>query len=428
MYNMLNYIGFLFYYIIEFIFCILVIYMVKKFLLVFLFMLCMGMMVIIISLHLNNRTGYLCLGQPKIYTTIKHISNITLTTLDNKSSQYIWCVNHYGPNNQLKDFFKCCILAMINNYTLIIPPLFPHYGDQIRGIQWFDHFYDLNQLRLVLNLITLDQFIRPKIHKKKLMIDCYIRQIELVSGRTWYPLNTLISIQNYYKINIDFYHHINLSRQFNIKDLSNQSKNCSSMFLHIHYTTFGNFFSSSNIYTQSIFENLNRNPLIQRMTSELIKLLPELIINKNKSKNHLTTLAVIHMRLGDHTVMSVSMYIKQILYLINTGVRFTHLHIMCPYLTSSDIQLLTDSLPMAFTTTQHLIHHVRFVLDGYLFDVLEQEIACQAPIFLASPWTTYSATVLMQKVYQKKGIVYVLSAKDKTHPFLVTKKNAKYFK
>ncbi len=133
------------------------------------------------------------------------------------------------------------------------------------------------------------------------------------------------------------------------------------------------------------------------------------------------------MRLGDYTVMSLSMYIKQILLLINSTVHFTHLHIMCPFLSSTDIKQLNDSLPIAFTTTQHLLDHVHFVLDDYLFDVLEQEIAYQAPIFLASPWTTYSATVLMQKVYQQKGIVYVLSKNSDSRPFLVTKKNARYF-
>jgi hypothetical protein len=336
-------------------------------------------------------------------------------------------VNHYGPNNQLKDFVKCCVIAIVNNYTLIIPPLYPHYGDKIRGIQWFDHFYDLKQLKSILNFVTLDQFIPEKVNKTKVMIDCYVRQIDLVQGRTWYPQNTLVSIQNYYKINIAFHRHANLSRHFNMNELFNKAKNCSSIFLHIHYNAFSQFFSSPNFFTKSIFEHLRRNALIQRMTTELIKFLPELVINKNHSQKRLTTLAVIHMRLGDHTVMSVSMYIQQILYLIKNRVRFTHLHIMCPYLNATDIRNLTESLPIPFTITQHLLSHLRYVLDGYLFDVLEQEIAYQAPIFLASPWTTYSATVLMQKVYQEKGTVYVLSSRGKTQPLLVTKKNVKYF-
>jgi hypothetical protein len=360
---------------------------------------------------------------------VKYISiNSNTTILHNPSSQYIWCVNHYGPNNQLKDFVKCCIIAMMNNYTLIIPPLFPHYGDPVRGIQWFDHFYDLKYLSSVLKLITLDQFLPEKIQKKKMLIDCYIRQFELVKDRAWYPQNTLVSIQNYYKTKVDFHRYINLTRQFNLIELFHKAENCSSIFLHIHYTTFGQFFSSPNPYTQSIFEHLRRNALIQRMTSELIKFLPQFVVNKNRTQTRLTTLAVIHMRLGDYTVMNVSMYIQQILYLINTGVRFTHLHIMCPYLNSTDIEQLTNSLPIPFTTTQNLLPHVRYVFDGYLFDVLEQEIAYQAPIFLASPWTTYSATVVMQKVYQQKGTVYVLSTKGNMRPFLVTKKNVKYFK
>ncbi|CAF0760519.1 unnamed protein product [Rotaria sordida] len=212
-----------------------------------------------------------------------------------------------------------------------------------------------------------------------------------------------------------------------MSELFNKSNDCSSIFLHIHYTTFRQFFLFPNIYIKRIFEHLYRTPLIQRMTSQLIKQLPQLVIGKNHSQTNLNTLAVIHMRIGDHIVMNISMYIKQILYLLNNGVHFTHLHIMCPLLNSADIKQLTDNLPIVFTTSQHLLPHVNFVLDSYLFDVLEQEIAYQAPIFIASPWTTYSATVLMQKVYQEQGTVYVLSTKKNNHPLLVTKQNVKYF-
>ncbi|CAF4770524.1 unnamed protein product [Rotaria sp. Silwood2] len=317
---------------------------------------------------------------------------------------------------------------MMNNYTLIIPPLYPHHGNTNRGIQWFDHFYDLKELGQALDFITLDQFIsKPKINTQKVMIDCYIQQIELVAGRAWYSKNALISIQNYYKINIDFHRSINLSRNVHPGELFNKSKDCSSIFLHIHYTTFRHFFLFPNIYIKKIFEHLYRSPLIQRMASQLINQIPQLVIGKNHSQTKLRTLAVVHMRAGDHIVMHLSMYIKQMLYLVNNGVRFTHLHIMCPYLNSTDIRQLTDSLPIVFTTSQHLLNHINFVLDRYLFDVLEQEIAYQAPIFIASPWTTYSATVLMQKVFQKKGTVYVLSTKKDNRPLLVTKQNVKYF-
>ncbi|CAF3352095.1 unnamed protein product [Rotaria sp. Silwood1] len=393
------------------------------------------MVTVTIVLYLSNRPDFTRYRSQTFNINLKHFSysskatmNLTSVTSQNKSSQYLWCVNHYGPNNQLKDFVKCCIIAMINNYTLVIPPLYPHYGNKHRGIQWFDHFYDLKKLSQALNFITLDQLISKfKTDKKKVMIDCYIQQIELVAQRAWYPRNTLISIQSYYRIHIDFHHSKNLSRNFQMNELFNKSKDCSSIFLHIHYTTFGQFFSSPNIYIQQVFEHLHHTPLIQRMTSQLINHLPQLVIGKNHSQTVLNTLAVVHMRTGDHVVMNVSMYIKQILYLLHDGVHFTHLHVMCPYLNATDIRQLTDSLPIVFTTSQHLLDHVNFVLDRYLFDVLEQEIAYQAPIFIASPWTTYSATVLMQKVYQQKGIVYVFSTKKDNHPLLVTKQNVKYF-
>ena len=162
------------------------------------------------------------------------------------------------------------------------------------------------------------------------------------------------------------------------------------------------------------------------MARQLIELLPQLV-NRNASKGALTTLAVAHMRLGDHTVMSVPMYIKQILALMASGVRFTHLHVMCQSLNSTDEEKLKKSLPIPLTTTDQISQRIQFVLNDYVFDVLEQEVALQAPVFIGSPWTTYSATVLMQKVYQKKGTVYLFSTKRDQRPFLVTAKNAQYF-
>jgi hypothetical protein len=392
----------------------------------FLFTLCMTTTMVIISLYPNDRTKFFRLHERTSYVTTSSPS-LTLSSSYKPTSQYLWCVNHYGPNNQIKDFVKCAIIAIINNYTLIIPPLYPHYGDKIRSIQWFDHFYDLKQLGQVLNFVTLDQFIQQtKNNGKKIMIECYIQQIDLVINRMWYPKNTLGSVERYYKKKIDFPRYVNLSRNFDMNELSAKVKNCSSTFLHIHYTTFRHFFTSPNVHSQQIFQHLSRIASIQSMASQLINQLPQLVIGNN-SKTNLTTLAVAHMRLGDHTVMSVSMYIKQILYLINTGLRLTHIHIMCPYLKPEEIDQLTSSLPVPITTTKQLLDNKRFVLSDFLFNVLEQEIAFQAPIFIASPWTTYSATVIMQKVYQDKGIVYLFSTQKDSRPFIVTKQNVKYF-
>jgi hypothetical protein len=210
-----------------------------------------------------------------------------------------------------------------------------------------------------------------------------------------------------------------------MSELTAKAKYCSSIFLHIDYMAYIRLFRVPNVYQQLTYKHFHRTPLIKRMASALIKLLPELVINRNHSKPKFNTLAVIHMRLGDHVVMNVSMYTERILYLIKSGVRFTHLHIMCPYLNVWDIKYLTKNLPIPFTATQHLLPHVRFLLDEYLFDVLEQEIAYQAPIFLASAWSSYSGTVLMQKVYQKQGTVYILSPEQETPASLVTEKNVK---
>ena len=391
--------------------------LLKKLFLLFSVFSCISLTFIVMLSYLNHPLTCPCLRNSSI-------DNVTM----NKSSPYLWCVNHYGPNNQLRDFVKCCIIAMLTNYTLVIPPLFPHYGDHLRGIQWFDHFYDLKELGSVLKFITLDRLISQKSNNQtRVFFDCYIQQFESIQGRTWYSQYALNSIQSHYGIKLIFHQYMNLSRNFQIEDFYKQSNNCSSIFLHIHYTAFGQYFSSPNWYTRTIFEHLRRNPIIQRVSFELMKHLPQLLINRKPSQKKFTTLAVVHMRLGDYNVMSVSKYVEQILYLINNSLHFTHLHIMCPYLNDSHIGYLNNTLPVPFTTTQHILPHVRRILDDYLFDVFEQELAYQAQIFLASPWTTYSATVLMQKVYQKKGKVYLLPSKTGTRPFLVTEKNVRYF-
>lgn len=359
----------------------------------------------------------------RIDQSIQQILNKSQLSSD-RIRPYFWCINHYGPNNQLKDFFKCTILAMMFNYTLIIPPLYPHYNDRIRGIQWFEHFYDLDQLSSAVQFVTLEEFFKEKrIENNKVPIDCYLRQTDLVKGRTWYVHNTLNSVQRAFRIQIQFKQTVDLSRHLNYQELFDKSRMCSSIFLHIHYTTFHQFFLSPNNALQKIFEHFHRNSLIQRMTSQLIRSIPT-FLPRNLS---LTTLAVIHIRLGDFNVMSLSMYIRNILHLIKTGVRFTHLHVMCPNLNPSQLKELKDNLPIPFTTSQQILSQVRSIFDEYLFDIFEQEIALQAPIFIASPWTTYSATIIMQKVYQDKGIVYVLSRNGRGKPLLVTKKNVKYF-
>ena len=102
-----------------------------------LLVLCMSMTTIIVFLYPNHRSQFASYAQKRNANDIKHILNglnsieaITLPTLHHTFSQYLWCVNHYGPNNQLKDFVKCGAIAMMNNYTLVSPPLYAHYSQK----------------------------------------------------------------------------------------------------------------------------------------------------------------------------------------------------------------------------------------------------------------------------------------------------------
>lgn len=342
--------------------------------------------------------------------------------------KFLWCVNHYGPNNQIKDFIKCTIIAAMNNYSVVLPPLFPHYQNRIRGIQWFQHFYDWTRLKNAIDLITFDDFIRLNSQNESLIsIDCYIEHVSAVENRRWYADNALKSIQYYFRKTVDFKNHANLSYNFDLNELALKASECSSIFLHIHYTKFDSFFTTSNIYMQRIFRNLHRTPLIARMAERTIGSFHDLQNKTNASRKDKKILAVVHFRLGDVTVLTLDKYLEQIKYLLERKTTWNHLHIMCPYLNASNIKYLKDRLPARVTTTPQLYQHFRFVLNDFLFDILEQEIAFQAEVFIGSPWTTFSATVIMQRIYQRKGPVYLFSSNEKEHPFLVTEKNAKYF-
>jgi hypothetical protein len=106
------------------------------------------------------------------------ICNVISTSPHSHSSRYLSCANHHGPNDQWKGFIKCSVIAILNNFTLIIPPLFPHCQDKTQEIQWFEDFYDLEQLAQALKFVKLKQFIQQTVNRdNKTMMDCYMLQI-----------------------------------------------------------------------------------------------------------------------------------------------------------------------------------------------------------------------------------------------------------
>lgn len=344
-----------------------------------------------------------------------------------KKTNYLWCVLHYGPNNQIKDFVKCAIFASMNNFTMILPPLFPHYADNIRGIQWFEHFYDSVRFKKAIQTVTFDDFLEQNMKEhNKLKIECYVEHINAVKDRQWYSKNALNSVGSHFNKKVEFKSRINLSNQFDLEELSQKMKPCSSVFLHIHYTKSFEIFKTSNIYFKIIFANLYRHPLIRTMATKIISSLPALLENVTQSKPTLD-LVVTHFRLGDYTVLSVEKYVAQLNHLLRKTTKYNHLHIMCPYLNGSAIEYLKKHIRVPFTTTSQLYKQLHYTFNDFFFDVLEQEIAYQASLFIGSPWTSYSGTVIMQRIFQNKGPVYIFASKPNATPYLVTQDNIKYF-
>lgn len=157
----------------------------------------------------------------------------------------------------------------------------------------------------------------------------YNRSI-LERKKTQHTPNALKSVEAYYQSNIHFLRHANLSSTLDMKELSRKMQTCSSIFLHIGYTTLNELFKSRNKYTELLFSYLSRSALIQRMVKKINQLLPQLLIGRTFRTN-LITLAVAHLRRGDRIVMSLSNYTRQISHLIKAGAVFT-LFIYCVHI------------------------------------------------------------------------------------------------
>jgi hypothetical protein len=340
----------------------------------------------------------------------------------------LWCVNHYGPNNQLRDLVKCAIIAKMHGYILMAPPLFPHYAARMHQMQWFHDYYDLQKLNNFVNTITLDEYIRSKSPSSpNIPFDCYVEQSKSVAERKWYPKNTLSSVQHYFKMQIRFRNHINITTlSLNMSQLGETMSSCSSIFLHIHYTAFHEMFSTKNALVESVFTHITRTYWIRQAATQIIDRLSTFWHVPSNKTQPTKKLAVAHFRLGDHIVMNMSTYVRQLQTLFDDDLQVTHLHIMCPFLNATDVQYIAESLPIPFSTSMKIFDHVKTTFHEFSFSVLEQEVAFQAPIFIGSPWTTYSGTVVMQKIFQESGIVYMFSRKNGDKPYLMDNGNVKY--
>lgn len=355
-------------------------------------------------------------------------TNLNFSQTPTSTKRYLWCVNHYGPNNQLKDFIKCALIASMISFTLVTPPFFPHYLDVNKELQWFDHFYDFNSFTSIIDSVSIDEWIQlKKDSRNHLSIDCYLQQIEKIEKVLGYGKRIRQNVEKRFNIHIDFQRFINLSSTLKVQEVINKTENCQTVFLHIEYPSFRQHFETPHPIIQQIFAHLYRTNVLQRIAQQALEFLPQMVQSHSFKQNQSNIVAVTHFRLGDQYVMSPRTYVEQVRLLLASDVRFTHLHIMCVDMNVTDLEEITANLPLPFTTTKDLVKEVKDVLDEYLFDILEQEIAYQAPIFIGSPRTTYSATITMQKVFQDKGLVYLYDLKNRSSPYYITKLNARYF-
>lgn len=205
-----------------------------------------------------------------------------------RSSRYLWCVNHYSQNNQLKDFIKCALIASIIDFTLVIPPFFPHYLVSNKELQWFDHLYDLQSFSSVVNSIPIDEWIQSTTNlTKRLMIDCYLQLIQKITNALGYGKRIRQKVEGQYWVPIDFHRFINLSSTMKMEELVNKSNDCRSIFLHIENPSLINDFGPPHRFVQQTFTKL------RQITEQSLELLPRLA-NNNQPTNQSNIIAVTH--------------------------------------------------------------------------------------------------------------------------------------
>ena len=361
----------------------------------------------------------------KLVSATTSLNEVPPRPLKSKTT-YLWCANHYGPNSQLKDFFKCAILAMKHKYTIILPPLYPHLHDKTKGIQRFERFYDLQTLRNAFRFITLEQFIEIGTNNlKQVVIDCYVQHLFPIHTKIHYGNHTLVTVQKYFNISIVFNRQSNLHKYFDARQFSHETEPCSSVFLYIRYETTLNFFSPLSHYAQKIFKFFKRSLLVQRLAQEQLQVLHQLLTG-NITTSQSPTLAVAHFRRGDHKVLPIARYAAQLRNLLKNTTSFTHLYIMCPYIEPKEMNLLKSSIPIPFVATDALMKRNATFIEDYLFDIVEQELGYQAPVFIGSPRSTYSSTILWQRVYQDKGKTYLFTTNTDNHPLPLSQRETAF--
>lgn len=360
------------------------------------------------------------------------ISTPVLSIIDEQNeihdeNRHIWCLNHYDPKSQVEDFVKCAFVASMLNSTLILPPFFAHYRDGVKELQWFGNFYNLNSLESIVRFIRMDRWIKSTLtFDKRLKIECYLQEFDKITNTLVYAKRIRERIEEHFQIRIDFQRFINISSDMTIEELKMKSTSCRTIFLHLDSSTLNSVFSPANPFVENLFKHLHRSPLIQRIGQIWLNLLPKFVTKENLTRNSSSIVAVTRFPPGNQLATSSSSYIKQILHLIDNGVHLTHLHVISDDLHDLDLEYLSMNLPVPFTSTKDLYQRVENLFDKNLIDVLEQEIAYQATVFLAVPRTSYSTTVIMQKVYQERGNVYLFTLGGIGSPYNITRENTRY--
>lgn len=349
------------------------------------------------------------------------------TPVSSSPPRYLWCVNHYGPNSQLKDVVKCMVLAIMYNFTMILPPLYPHVRDTTRGIQRFEHFHDLDKLKHILNFVTLEQYInKRKYDQQHVTIDCYVHHMFRIHTKLHYGDHTLMTTAEHLNINFTINRNLNVSAFFSQKEFSRVTKFCSSIYLYMRFEWTWNIFRPLHRYVKLVMQYWDRSVLIHRLANEAMDYLKQTFL-RNKTSNSSMILAVAHLRRGDHNVLPVEIYGKQLANLLKSGTNFTHLYVMCPFLKTKEIEKLHQIISVPLLTSDVLTNHLKVVMDEFLFDIVEQELGFHAPIFIGSPLSTYSATIYLRKLYQNKGDAYLFVRKHGEMSQKLTKDNVAYF-
>ena len=299
-------------------------------------------------------------------------------------TRYLWCMTHFGPNNQVIDFVACAAMARQHDATVVLPPLFAHWSEDAASgadVLQFDEFYDAFALTEYVKVISLREYLRLQAHRLDseqqpnasfALIDCYLR---LDWPRVPNPQDARVQRAVRDLGIVDVFNHstarsnaTHLFERFvsgkgsvsvtRMLGLAFEQERCQHVFLH---STFIGGFRYLQPAALSIFRYFHRAAVFRSMARSYLRSLRGLLL-------------VVHLRRGDWSPLTLQQYLNQSLWLIEQLPAVHAVYFMTNALSQAELDIFRSAVSPRVVLRSARCDN-RSLFNSHALSVLEQELA-----------------------------------------------------